>query len=1329
MLPCYTRLLGLLPDMPALQVLPAPQGRHPSAGKSCLGPRRVQKHAIPAVSPGLSRFISVSVLSRPREPRLAPAMAPPLELMPLRVRLKGSSGIAVDGRGMLNSQPTHSSVDSPLHASRITVAKSPSIPERPWTATEDVALISLVPLHTSHGVTLWSSVATGMDRLGFRRPVRSCRQRRDFLRKRDGLPWAVEEDAIILREASRWEKRVRWSFVGAKLEDAGFRRSVSDVKARCGYLREQKKDRHADNLVPDRAQQPDANSKMNDANPAPENAADQSGKGNADDPLPAEGRDGGHHEEEEDVITPVPTPLPGLVAGKKPRSMFSCSKIDGLPSPTQVHDKHDAVDRDPAPAHPRKLSPKKPRITLLPNPSPRLRAQKKPRGQPVDEKRIEDGKTSDVDDPRSSKGGSSDGTSENDDGILPVVRCTLSTSNADALPSPRPNSVPDQKDADVDSAMEVDDISPDTNPSRNRSEVAEHCASQTLLEESQDPLDPITYWATKTVDDLASFGAVRQHRRWTKEEDEVLLHCLRRRKCKTASKWGNVTLWMIQNNYPRDASACAVRARKLCSDASACNVPLPLPPGPSKVSIRQRTKSAYEFRSWSQEEEDVLLACLARKHFNNGTLDDVEVWMREDGFPRSASACSQRAPKLRAIAERDGVVWLDLLKRYHSEDGNSNQDGRHVGDDGKGSASSARTERQDKPGTSEEVGSDYAGNRGPLVDDDEGVEVDVGEEMVDASNNGGGTRPKPNTAEVTEEGTISVAQDEIASEGIAEAGDIVVKGSGKKMQQIASRVEVATATVGDFSACGVEEAAQTITPPKAMTSLVGDVRRMGIIPKTSLVVANGVIPKTNPLDVVSKEVTANGDLVELGRLPIEDRTRTASCPHESALEGSHSRDPPSAGAKSSVAVRESSSPVGVAGSPLKERRFNRSKTREVQSNAERPVALAVATSGSKLWSKTEDEALIMCLRRRGSIRGEWGKVSNWMSEQGFSRSWRACKDRTARLKSDARSERAWIRMLDPGCDVGKMTTDSDTRCEDILADHEASQVGCAKTVDTDMTDANGDTSEHRREVETNGGLPKQVSARPSRAAVAVAEIMRSAARRRSRRLVEVTQQANADLPEDSSDVDMEESDGGGDSEWQPSSGGNTPQRTMRRSRRRTMPVTRQQSMALVTARADVEQNVYRLTRRRIVPISVSVAASPGTYSLRAWSKEDDALLLRLIGRRARIGGSWNDVRNWMEDEGEARTERAVQQRAKKLEIDTGYEGRVWEDVVREAGRRDMGGQEQEPVAKGKEPNSEERQPEDFTNTYYDSLSDSDASLGDTNAVGPLGEIPTLFSEE
>lgn len=148
---------------------------------------------------------------------------------------------------------------------------------------------------------------------------------------------------------------------------------------------------------------------------------------------------------------------------------------------------------------------------------------------------------------------------------------------------------------------------------------------------------------------------------WCAQEDEALMRFLRRKK-KKSSHWDRVEEHMTQLGFRRHWRACMQRARKLKEEwerREGVGTFPSLPPA-------YRAKSVYAHRSWSVEEEETLLMCLAKREFTRRKvkLEEVEGWMKERGYARTVSACQQRISKLMKDAERDGESWTDRLRRY-----------------------------------------------------------------------------------------------------------------------------------------------------------------------------------------------------------------------------------------------------------------------------------------------------------------------------------------------------------------------------------------------------------------------------------------------------------------------------------------------------------------------------------------------------------------------------------------------------------------------------------------------------------------------------------------
>ncbi|CDF34135.1 unnamed protein product [Chondrus crispus] len=141
----------------------------------------------------------------------------------------------------------------------------------------------------------------------------------------------------------------------------------------------------------------------------------------------------------------------------------------------------------------------------------------------------------------------------------------------------------------------------------------------------------------------------------------------------------------------------------------------------------------------------------------------------------------------------------------------------------------------------------------------------------------------------------------------------------------------------------------------------------------------------------------------------------------------------------------------------------------------------------------------------------------------------------------------------------------------------------------------------------------------------------------------------------------------------------------------------------------------RIARSRI-SANTRVSGAP-----RPWLTDEDQALLRLIAKRSVTGGSWGDVVLWFEEKGYSRTERAVQQRAKKLERETEGAGQVWVDFLRDV-HDGITTRKRTSLGKGFDRTLTGYEDDQLENSWYLSLSESEGSMMDCEPIAPLGDM-------
>ena len=129
----------------------------------------------------------------------------------------------------------------------------------------------------------------------------------------------------------------------------------------------------------------------------------------------------------------------------------------------------------------------------------------------------------------------------------------------------------------------------------------------------------------------------------------------------------------------------------------------------------------------------------------------------------------------------------------------------------------------------------------------------------------------------------------------------------------------------------------------------------------------------------------------------------------------------------------------------------------------------------------------------------------------------------------------------------------------------------------------------------------------------------------------------------------------------------------------------------------------------------------GSSVVRPWLADEDQALLRLVAKRSVTGGSWGDVVLWFEEMGYSRTERAVQQRSKKLEKETEGAGKVWVDFLRDI-HNGITTRKRTSLGKGFDRTLTGCEDDQLENSWYLSLSESEGSMMDCEPIAPLGDM-------
>lgn len=163
--------------------------------------------------------------------------------------------------------------------------------------------------------------------------------------------------------------------------------------------------------------------------------------------------------------------------------------------------------------------------------------------------------------------------------------------------------------------------------------------------------------------------------KFVEEEDNIIVRCLLRRKF-TEERWDHIAMHLSEHGFSRTAYACQHRAQKLCDlsqakweTAKLAGDPLPqrleMPNGPLRK--RPRSFSGIQQHRWTPHEEVLLKKCLSYKEAHSFPWQSVAEWMTDAGYPRTSSAVQQRAKRIREDAERDGMLWADLMALFHCD--------------------------------------------------------------------------------------------------------------------------------------------------------------------------------------------------------------------------------------------------------------------------------------------------------------------------------------------------------------------------------------------------------------------------------------------------------------------------------------------------------------------------------------------------------------------------------------------------------------------------------------------------------------------------------------